>query len=44
MFVDLGKMIPECLGLEVVENASDATLKGFYFQAEWLLEVKEIAR
>ena len=38
-----GKMIPKCFGLEIVEDASDSTLKGFYFKAERLLAVKEVA-
>ena len=35
-----GKVIPVCFGLEIVENASDTRLKGFYVKAKWLLEVK----
>ena len=38
-----GKVIPKCFGLDIVEDASDTSLKGFDFKAKWLLEVKKIA-
>ena len=36
------EVVPQSFGLEVVEDVSDASLKGFYLKLEGLLKVKKV--